>query len=70
MAINFNPKKTKALVITNRNQPDINNKFDNENVEIVENHKHLCVTFSYDVNWTTHVDNIVKSALKQVNVLR
>ena len=68
--VDFNPKKTKALVVSNTDIPDLNIKFDNENVEIVDNHKHLGVTFSNDGNWTTHIENIVNSAFKQVNVLR
>ena len=27
-----------------------------ENVEIINNHKHLGVTLSSDGNWTTHID--------------
>jgi hypothetical protein len=39
-------------------------------VELVDNHKHLGVTFVSDGNWTVHIENIARSALKQVNVLR
>jgi hypothetical protein len=62
--VDFNPKKTKALVIANVTPPEINIKFSGENVEIINNHKHLCVTLSSDVNWTTHIDNTTTSALK------
>ncbi len=68
--VEFNPKKTKALIITNTTQPNINIIFDNEVVEKVENHKHLGVTLSSDGQWTTHINNICESALKQINVLR
>jgi hypothetical protein len=30
----------------------------------------LGLTFASDENWTTHIDNIVNAAFKQVNVLR
>jgi hypothetical protein len=30
----------------------------------------LSVTFVSDGNWTVHIENIARSALKQVNVLR
>jgi hypothetical protein len=53
-----------ALVIANVTPPEINIKFSGENVEIINNHKHLCVTLSSDVNWTTHIDNTTTSALK------
>jgi hypothetical protein len=36
----------------------------------LSNHKHLGVTFVSDGNWTAHIENIARSALKQVNVLR
>ena len=31
---------------------------------------YLSVTFVSDGNWTIHIENIARSALKQVNVLR
>ena len=68
--VDFNPKKTKALIITNNTSPDLNLRFDNEKIEIVESHKHLGVTISSDANWKTHIDNISIAASKQVNVLR
>ena len=37
---------------------------------MINNHKHVGVTLSSDGNWTTHIDNITTSALKQVYVLR
>ena len=39
--VDFNPKKTKALVFFNNFVPNLNIKFNNENVEIVKNQKHL-----------------------------
>ena len=68
--VDFNPKKTKALIVSNRICPDINILFDNERVEVVENHKHLGLTISSDGSWSTHIDNIASSAMKQVNMLR
>ena len=68
--VDFNPKKTKVLVITNVTPPEINIEFSGENVEIINYHKHVSVTLSSDVNWTTHIDNITTSSLKQVYVLR
>lgn len=68
--VNFNPQKTKALVISNTEIPDLDITFDNESVEIVNNHKHLGLTLSSDGTWTSHIDIICKSAYKQINVLR
>ena len=69
--VDFNPKKTKALVISNaNNKPNMNIIFNNERVEIVENHKHLGITLSDNGRWTTHIENIASATLKQINVLR
>ena len=53
--------------LNNFNEGERNN---DESVELVDNHKHLGVTFVSDGNWTVHIENIARSALKQVNVLR
>jgi hypothetical protein len=68
--VDFNPKKTKALVISTSAVPHLDLRFNGEQVEIVKNHKHLGITFASDGNWTNHIDNIVNAAFKQVNVLR
>ena len=64
--VDFNPKKTKTLIIPNdTNIPELNIRFNDESVELVVNHKHLGVTFVADGNWTVHIENIARSALKQ-----
>ena len=69
--VDFNPKKTKALIISNNtNIPELDIRVNDESVELVDNHKHLGVTLASGRNWTVHIENIATSALKQVNVLR
>ena len=68
--VDFNPKKTKALVISNTEVPNIDIEFDNEKFEIVKDHKHLGVTLWFNGSWTSHIDTIAQSTLKQINVLR
>jgi hypothetical protein len=68
--VDFNPKKTKALVISTSAVPHLDLRFNGEPVEIVKTHKHLGLTFASDGNWTNHIDNIVNAAFKQGNVLR
>jgi hypothetical protein len=46
--VDFNSQKTKALIISNTGYIDPVIKFNDEQVEIVECHKHLDVTFSSD----------------------
>ena len=43
--VDFNPKKTTALISNNINIPELNIRFNDESVELVDNHKHLGVTF-------------------------
>jgi hypothetical protein len=51
--VDFNPNKTKALILSNNiNIPELNIRFNNESVELVDNHIHLGVTFASDGNWT------------------
>jgi hypothetical protein len=53
--VDFNPTQTKALIISsNTNIPELNIRFNDESVELVDNHKHLGVTFVADGNWTVH----------------
>lgn len=68
--VDFNPRKTKALVISSSNPPQLNITFNNEIVEIVNSHKHLGVILSSDGNWTTHINSVAQKALKQINALR
>ena len=59
----LNLRKTKALIISNNtNIPELNIRFNDESVELVDNHKHLGVTFVSDGNWTVHIENIARSA--------
>jgi hypothetical protein len=53
----------------NTNIPELNIRFNDESVELVDNHKHMGVTFVSDGNWTVHIENIARSALKQVGTL-
>jgi hypothetical protein len=58
--VDFNPKKTKALIISTSAVPHLDLRFNGEPVEIVKNHKHLGLTFTSDGNWSNHIDNIVR----------
>ena len=70
MLEDFNSQKTKALIISNTAYIDNVIKFNDEQVEIVECHKHLGVTFSSGGKWTNHINNIIESSMKQINALR
>ncbi len=69
--INFNPQKTEFMIFSFRhdNTP-IDLVFNNQHIQCVDSHKHLGVTLSSDNKWSCHIDNICKSASKQIFVLR
>ena len=48
--VDFNPKRTKALVISTSAVPHLDLRLNGEPVEIVKNHKHLGLTFASDGN--------------------
>ena len=48
----------------------INLKFYSENLNQVDNHKHLGVTISSNSKWAEHINNICQKATKQILVLR
>ena len=61
--------KNLYIISNNANIPELNMQFNNASVELVDNHKHLGVTFASDGKWTVHIDNLATSTLKQTNVL-
>ena len=52
----------------NQNHPPI--FFDNVMLADVVNHKHLGLTFSHDLTWTSHIEQILKSVASMANVLK
>jgi hypothetical protein len=46
----------------------INPKFNSENLNQVDNHKHLGVTISRNCKWAKHINNICQKATKQIFV--
>jgi hypothetical protein len=48
----------------------INPKFNSENLNQVDNHKHLGVTISRNCKWAKHINNICQKATEQIFVLR
>jgi hypothetical protein len=69
--VDINPQKTKCILFST-NQGNIKPQilFNNEDVEIVVNHKHLGVTISSNCKWHCHIQNILKSTPGQLSMLR
>jgi hypothetical protein len=71
MSINICKKKTEYMVISFRqNINPINLKFNSENLNQVDNHKHIGVTICSNGKWAEHINNICQKATKQIFVLR
>ena len=67
--VNFNPSKTEVIFIGNCPEGfQIN--FNNTLIKPSSTHKHLGITFSSNGKWSDHIDNICKSALKEINVVK
>jgi hypothetical protein len=66
----FNSDKTEIMLFSNTNIPEFNFTFNGRIIPITNSHKHLGVTFSSDAKWNIHVENILLSICKHLNVLR
>ena len=62
--------KTEIMLISNADIPEFNFTFNGRTIPITNSHKHLGVTFSSDAKWNMHVENILLSSYKHLNVLR
>jgi hypothetical protein len=66
----FNPDKTEIMLFSNTEIPELNFTFNGKTIPITTSHKHLGVTFSSDAKWNIHIENILSSIYKHLNVLR
>ena len=59
------------MVISNiHNDYDIELKYDETILSIVDSHKHLGVLLSSNKEWTKRIDSIINSASKQISYLQ
>ena len=69
--VTFSPPKTECMLVSLRknslNHPAL--LFNNNELTNVKTHKHLGLVLSDDLKWDNHIDNIVKTAGKRVDVL-
>lgn len=69
--IRFNPNKTDIIVFNLQGHEfDIEFKFGDIPLNPVKTHTHLGVVLSSDCRWNKHIDKIIESASKQLNILR
>ena len=67
--MSFNPDKTEIMLFSNTEIPELNFTFNGRTIPITNSHKHLGVTFSSDAKWNIHIENILSSIYKHLNVL-
>lgn len=69
--VKFNPNKTEAILFSLR-KPDIlpDLIFDDVKIDLVDQHKHLGLTFNSNGKWNEHVENILSSASKIIGIMR
>ena len=69
--VSFSPTKTKSLIISNKHDRLLNPTvvFDNTVISEVSHHKYLGLHFSYNLKWSTHIDEISSKANNRLNML-
>jgi hypothetical protein len=68
--MSFNPDKTKFMLFSNTEIPELNFTFNGRTIPIKNSHKHLGVTISSDAKWNIHIKYILSTIYKHLNVLR
>jgi hypothetical protein len=68
--MSFNPDKTEIMLFSNTEIPELNFTFNERTIPITNSHKHLEATFSSDAKWNIHIEYILSSIYKHLNVLR
>ncbi len=71
MAYHFFPKKTKSLVISNKDDSYLNGDaiFNEHIIDVVSSHTYLGLTFSNNLKWSNHIDDISKRARQRLNLM-
>lgn len=70
--VNFNPKKTEAMIISRKVEPQYHPPlyFNRVPIKNVTSHEHLGPTFSNDGSWITHINEIITKASSRLNIIR
>ena len=64
--------KTIAMIFSRKKQPPqkLPLILNNNRLKNVKQHKHLGITFTQNMQWTTHIDNIVSSATTRIHLMK
>ena len=70
--VNFNAEKSLTLTIGNKTKvnefPDI--MLNNKVIKNVQHHKHLGLTFSHNLRWSAHINEIALKASKRLDLMK
>ena len=69
--VDFNPNKTEAVIFSNKKDFDVPRLlFGNTLIKVVDHHKHLGLTLSSTGQWSNHINDILESASKILQIMR
>jgi hypothetical protein len=71
--VKFNASKTVAMKISLKRQTDQANPnlfFQNEQVSLVQSHRHLGLTINAKLKWNEHILNITNKAKRQIDIMK
>ena len=68
--VSFSPSKTKAMTISFKKRNPEPLQFDHKNLDDVSEHKHLGLTLSSNLTWSSHINNIISEATRMSDVLK
>ena len=71
--VTFNPGKTKLLNVTLKKEASFDNHpifFDDTEIPSVKEHKHLGIWFDHKLKWSYHIDQVISSVSKIIDVLQ
>ena len=70
--VTFSPPKTETLIISAKPDKHLNPRvmINNETIKEVTSHKHLGITLSGGLGWSTHTDEIYVKAMKRLDIIQ
>ena len=69
--VTFCPKKTEFMHMTLKKRDQFQSPlFDGQPLKIVESHKHLGVTLTSTLSWSEHINSVVQSSSRSIDVMK
>ena len=69
--VSFSAPKMKSLIVSNKKDYNLNPtvSLGNQPIEEVTSFKYLGLSFTSNLRWNVHIDNIVKTALRRLDMM-